>query len=150
MKKNKKNIHFCWLAIILCFYEKWLLLQMSTNLLLKQKSMDNNYILHPFFWIPYFLSSFHFGFMSSLISFVIISHYFIASNSFAGLVGMCAARKVYYQGYYYKTGPSEKHSVSRPAQHAALHKAYKPVVSATHVCPSISNLLLWYQRTLDY
>lgn len=42
----------------------------------------------------------------------------------------------------YNTGPSEKYSVSRAAQHAALHKAYKPTVSITHVCPSISNLPL--------
>lgn len=31
-----------------------------------------------------------------------------------------------------KTGPSEKHPVSRLAQHVALHKAYKPTVSITH------------------
>lgn len=37
---------------------------------------------------------------------------------------------------------SVKYSVSRLAQHAALHKAYKPAVSITHVCPCIPNLPL--------
>lgn len=41
-----------------------------------------------------------------------------------------------------KTGPSEKDTVSRLAQHAALHKAYKPTVTITLGCLSISNLPL--------
>lgn len=72
--------------------------------------------------------------MPALVSLVIMAYYFTAFKSLchSGSEMHCLQKIRFIIKAIimcYKTGPSEKYSVSRPAQHAALHKAYKPAVS---------------------